>query len=611
MSTSDEADARASEPGQRSRASPWVRWGLVAVVVVALVARLHMLEARSPLVCVELMTVRVGRMTLYQIVTPPPAADYMLAGFYVVMHVVQRLSDSLLALRLVPALAGVACVPLAYLVLARLFDRPAALLGAALLVVSPFHVHYSQLAKPYSMVVALALLSLHFALVTLDTPGRRNVLGFASVTCLAILVHPFNVQLIASVWLFALLVYGRAALDGDEGRAALRRLAWGTAGCLLLYGPYWPSFVRTMLLDSKVGAHGSGLELERTLEGGFVLGRVLKTMIGGFFVFGQGSAAICASLLSVGAVVAWWRARAGVLLAFTLLACPFASVALLDPGKSFSIKYVSYAQPLLLGLAAFGVCEAFRALHRTTRLRRWRWPVLVAAGLFLTLPLARSTLSFLQQSYNFDGVLADLGRARFVQAALHDRHGSWEPALESYQLAWSSMVVLPSSGERSRDHVRLDRLGRDIVIAVEDLRDKVEPRGGFPGTGRRVGLSQSAAVFLLTPLPGHQRQYEQVLVHHFTGPTPPERWVQAGLGAAERVLLPSRARADEVVQRGLLALARGDTDQARADFDRAVSIDPECSEAWLRLAVLASEDGRYDDAERAAAMVGAGMPILF
>lgn len=55
---------------------------------------------------------------------------------------------------------------------------------------------------------------------------------------------------------------------------------------------------------------------------------------------------------------------------------------------------------------------------------------------------------------------------------------------------------------------------------------------------------------------------------------------------------------DILMERAVTAQAMGDTDHARALYDRAIRIQPDYAEAWHRRATLFLQDERYDEALR-------------
>lgn len=109
-------------------------------------------------------------------------------------------------LRSVSALAGVATVPVAYLLGAELRGRRAGILAAALVAVNPMLLWYSQEARSYALLVLLtAAAALYFvrALDRSPASGRRDLTLWGVFSALALATHYFAIFPIAleAVWL--------------------------------------------------------------------------------------------------------------------------------------------------------------------------------------------------------------------------------------------------------------------------------------------------------------------------------------------------------------------------------------------------------------------------
>jgi mannosyltransferase len=128
-------------------------------------------------------------------------------------------------LRSLSALAGVAIVPVAYLLGAALRDRRTGLVAAALVAVNPMLVWYSQEARAYALMVLLSAISLLFFVRALERGRRRDSLAWGGVSALALATHYFAALPLAveALWLLA-----RRRRESLPGLAAL------TAGALLL-----------------------------------------------------------------------------------------------------------------------------------------------------------------------------------------------------------------------------------------------------------------------------------------------------------------------------------------------------------------------------------------
>jgi mannosyltransferase len=106
-------------------------------------------------------------------------------------------------LRSLSALAGVAAIVLAYLCGRELVSREAGLVAAALVALSPFMIWYSQEAREYMLLAALGGASLLFWARAWHEPSRRNIVGWAIFSALALLTHSFAVFLVVpeAAWL--------------------------------------------------------------------------------------------------------------------------------------------------------------------------------------------------------------------------------------------------------------------------------------------------------------------------------------------------------------------------------------------------------------------------
>ncbi len=96
-------------------------------------------------------------------------------------------------LRSLSALAGVATIPVAYLLGAELRGRRTGLMAAALVAVNPMLLWYSQEARAYALLTLLCAISLLFCLRVLRNGRRRDVLFWGLASGLALATHYFAV----------------------------------------------------------------------------------------------------------------------------------------------------------------------------------------------------------------------------------------------------------------------------------------------------------------------------------------------------------------------------------------------------------------------------------
>ena len=117
-------------------------------------------------------------------------------------------------LRSLSALAGVATVPVAYLLGVELRDRRAGIAAAALVAVNPMLLWYSQEARGYSLLVLFSAIATLYFVRALDGGARRDFRGWGIASALALATHYFAFFPIAFQGLWLLWRRGRAAVAG-------------------------------------------------------------------------------------------------------------------------------------------------------------------------------------------------------------------------------------------------------------------------------------------------------------------------------------------------------------------------------------------------------------
>jgi mannosyltransferase len=119
-----------------------------------------------------------------------------------------------LGLRSISALAGVATVPVAYLIGRELRGHRAGILSAALVAVNPMLLWYSQEARAYSLLALLCALSLLYCVRALRGGQRNDVVLWGAFSALALATHYFAVFPLVAEVLLLLRRRGRLVLPG-------------------------------------------------------------------------------------------------------------------------------------------------------------------------------------------------------------------------------------------------------------------------------------------------------------------------------------------------------------------------------------------------------------
>lgn len=131
-------------------------------------------------------------------------------------------------LRLPSLLAGLATIPLVYLIGLRTVGRAPALLAAAFTTLSPFMIFYSAEARGYAVMMALVAASTLSMLLAVDGGRARWWVAYAVATAAAVYTHYTCVFLLAVQFLWLLWTHpeARRAAVLSTGAAAAGFLPW-------------------------------------------------------------------------------------------------------------------------------------------------------------------------------------------------------------------------------------------------------------------------------------------------------------------------------------------------------------------------------------------------
>ncbi|HEX7059305.1 MAG TPA: glycosyltransferase family 39 protein [Solirubrobacterales bacterium] len=331
-------------------------------------------------------------------------------------------------LRSLSALAGVATVPVAYMLGVELRGHRAGLATAALVAVNPMLVWYSQEARGYALLVLATTISALYFVRALDGGHRRDFIGWGIASGLALATHYFAVFPIALqvVWLL-----------WRRGWAAWRGL-WIIVAAGLALAPLMIHQASEGRAE-WIGGNSLGHRLWETAftfatgEVGDIIARPERPLLGVVPV-----ALILAALaLSAARGDAGERRRNGLMLALVgaTLAIPVA-IALVMPSKDFILAR-NLLPALVPLLAAVAVGITLRRARRTG--------VILGVALFaysLGFSILASVAPSLQRP-DWDAVAARIGEPREPRAMV-----TWTLGLASlrYYLPIGSIQVTPADG---------------------------------------------------------------------------------------------------------------------------------------------------------------------
>lgn len=181
--------------------------------------------------------------------------------FPILVGLVSKWSNSELALRTIPWVAGVLAIPAMFL-LARMFlSQPAALIGSLFLAVAAVQIRYSQEVREYSLSVLLVILLLTSFLYFVERPTWRRAAGLAVVATVSLLTQ-YGLALMILALNGVMVVH---LLRMEAGRKSVL-VKWGAIQATLLLVVL---VVIQLSLSEQWQPGGLGGGKGRYLEGGY------------------------------------------------------------------------------------------------------------------------------------------------------------------------------------------------------------------------------------------------------------------------------------------------------------------------------------------------------
>lgn len=355
-----------------------------------------------------------------------PPLYYALAWFWT-----QLTGTGEVGLRSVSALAGIATVPVAYLLGAELSSRRAGVIAAALVAVNPMLIWYSQEARGYALFVLLTAISLLYFARVLDRGRRRDSIGWGVASALALATHYFAAFPIAAEALWLLRRRGRESGGAFPG-------LWIAAGAALALAPLvihqasyaHAEWISNFSLGHRLWETGLTFALGET---GDIIARPEHPLL-----------AVVPGLVAIATLALVFlrgehreRRASGILLALAAVTfvVPLA-IGLLDPSKDYVLarNLLAALVPLLVALA----------IGFTLRAARRRGAALAAILLVYSLGFSLwASFSPALQRPDWDDVAVAIGESNEPRAMV-----TWTLGAASlrYYLSTGSIQVQPSDG---------------------------------------------------------------------------------------------------------------------------------------------------------------------
>lgn len=158
--------------------------------------------------------------------------------YYLALHYwLLVFGNSETAARGMSAVFLILAIPVAYLLVRRLWTEPAARLAALFVAIGPFLIRYSQEARMYGMVAFLLLLATYLLVRALQTNRWVWWLAYSVAMAAALYTHYYSVFMIVVHWIYV------ASLSDRRQRRGLWNTRWWGANVLAaaLFLPWVPT----------------------------------------------------------------------------------------------------------------------------------------------------------------------------------------------------------------------------------------------------------------------------------------------------------------------------------------------------------------------------------
>lgn len=307
----------------------------------------------------ELLSVGNIGIPFIHLITNPNDINIM-PLFYFFIHPFQGLENHEFWLRFPPMVFGSLSILLFYFVSRNLVDKRTGILGALLFAISPFHIWYSQEARPYALLIMLSLLSILLLQRLLKNPGQFWLkISFIIVTTAVFYSHQLGIAIIGFEGIYLLLA------------ARTRWKEWvmifGLIGFLLIPGVY-----RMLLIPPTVSANsyysfspfaiaytawafGTGYSLGPNTVELHMPDRV--NLVFSYFLIIAPIMVLFAGVFATGAIRLYKREKTKFLFATLWLICPlvFAVFGALYTVHPFNVRYAILAFPAFVFILAVGI----------------------------------------------------------------------------------------------------------------------------------------------------------------------------------------------------------------------------------------------------------------
>jgi len=560
---------------------------LLAIFMLGIGLRLYELDADSMWLD-EIITARRAHLDLLSAVTydenytHPPLVD-VVTWFFINLS-----GDSDFVIRLQAVLFGSLSIALAYKMGEILWTRKEGFIAAFLLAANAYHIHYSQEARSYALMVFLALFSLVFLTKALQKNKRRYWVGFIICTSLSLYNHYFAFLFLPAAGIYAAVVIAQNWLSHREEKArvlegrASRGLSVPARQALILcvslavvclsYIPWLPTLQAHTVWFT--GYQGGAAARAGSLESSLSFLHTTLTEYSGLTDVGL---LLWLGILALGLATSDRRVIA---LMASCVGAPFLFLAVVQSGYPSKPRYVLFILPLCLLVIARGIASGSRLIGAhllgSKGDRQWPLPIITALAVlaFASLSVVAVGDYYLSQREDWRGAAAFLQESMAASDVIiadgqeYGRGGDADrtvTGLRYYFSLWDEDVAVLYARQGLALRMRQETHAEAQVWGV---------------------LWHSAGLANLDRVDEEIQivEFPWVAIVKLTNPSGDRQEDAISILKALRIIQPSEiARFDLYLALADIRREQGKTAQAAADLAQAESVMPEDHQAYIDL----------------------------
>ncbi len=182
---------------------------IVAILIFAALLRFYRLEYQS-FWTDEIITNKASKNSVSDLIFHPTTNNNMPPLYFVITHLLLKVDhySAELLLRFPSVLFGVLSVAVFYFIVKRFLGSKVSLVATAFMAIAPFHIWYSQEARPYSLLLFLSLLSIWLLQELVSKPHSSwRQTGFVGSVVLTFYCHTIAIAFIGALFIYVLMFY--------------------------------------------------------------------------------------------------------------------------------------------------------------------------------------------------------------------------------------------------------------------------------------------------------------------------------------------------------------------------------------------------------------------